>query len=63
LPYGVSFYGVYVFYFLGLLVVQVGRRVQMLARDLVVYGALIRRQFQTDLADGATETFAARYRT
>jgi FMN reductase len=29
----------------------------------VVYGALIRGQFQRDLADGVTETFAARYRT
>ena len=35
---------------------------QFLARDLIVYGALIRGQFQRDLADGVTDTFAARYR-
>jgi FMN reductase len=63
LPYGVSVYGEKDFDSSGQLVSQVGRRVRMLARDLVVYGALIRRQFQTDLTDEVTETFAARYRT
>ena len=63
LPYGISVYGEKDFDSSGQLVGQVGRRVRMLARDLVVYGALIRRQFQTDLADEVTETFAARYRT
>jgi NAD(P)H-dependent FMN reductase len=62
LPYGVSVYGEKDFDSSGQLVGQVARRVRMLARDLVVYGALIRGQFQADLGDGITETFAARYR-
>lgn len=62
LPYGVSVYGEKDFDSSGQVVGQVARRLRMLARDLVVYGALIRGQFQVDLADGVTETFAARYR-
>lgn len=61
LPYGVSVYGEHDFDSSGQLVGKLATRVRMLARDLVVYGALIRGQFQTDLADGITETFAARY--
>ena len=63
LPYGVSVYGEKDFDSSGQLVSQVDRRLRMFARDVVVYGALIRTQFQADLFDGATETFAARYRT
>ena len=63
LPYGVSVYGEKDFDSSGQLVGPVSRRVRILARDLIVYGALIRGQFQTDLADGVTETFAARYHT
>lgn len=63
LPYGLSVYGEKDFDSSGQPVGQVGRRVRMLARDLVVYGALIRQQFQTDLAEEVTETFAARYQT
>jgi hypothetical protein len=33
----------------------------MVARDLSVYGLLIRAKFQRDLVDTAPETFAARY--
>jgi len=62
LPYGVSVYGEKDFDSSGQLVSHVDRRLRMLSRDLVVYGALIRGQFQADLAEGATETFAARYR-
>lgn len=40
----------------------VTRRLHMLARDLVVYGELIRAQFQNDLAGDEAATFAARYR-
>ena len=61
LPYGVSVYGEQDFDSSGQLVSKIADRVRMLARDLVVYGALIRGQFQADLADGITETFAARY--
>jgi FMN reductase len=63
LPYGVSIYGEKDFDASGQLTNgQVARRLRMLARDLVVYGSLIRGQFQTDLGDAAAETFAARYR-
>ncbi len=63
LPYGVSIHGEKDFSVSGEIInTQVERRLQMLARDLVVYGSLIRGQFQTDLASGTTETFAARYR-
>jgi hypothetical protein len=33
----------------------------MLARDLGVYGTLIRDQFRRDLAESRPDTFAARY--
>lgn len=62
LPYGVSVHGEKDFDSTGLANPQVARRLRMLARDLVVYGALVRGQFQRDLANGVTETFAARYR-
>ena len=62
LPYGVSVHGEKDFDSSGLANPQVARRLRMLARDLLVYGALVRGQFQHDLANGVTETFAARYR-
>lgn len=63
LPYGVSVYGEKDFDSSGEVTnAQVARRLRMLARDLVIYGALIREQFRRDLTDGTTETFAARYR-
>ena len=62
LPYGVSVQGEKDFDSSDLLNPQVARRLRMLARDLFVYGALVRGQFQHDLANGVTETFAARYR-
>ena len=37
-------------------------RLDMLARDLVVYGDLIRQQFVIDLDDVSVNTFASRYR-
>jgi FMN reductase len=40
------------------------RRLKMLARDLVVYGGLIRAQFLQDITDDdISDTFAARYRS
>src|SRR5690242_17859489 len=42
--------------------VTLSRRLTMLARDLSVYGKLIREQFQRDLEDNDSYTFAARYR-
>jgi hypothetical protein len=39
------------------------KRLEMLARDLVVYGGLIRRQFLHDLdSPYESNTYAARYR-
>ena len=63
LPYGVSVHGSQDFDSSGLHNAQVARRVHMLARDLVVYGALIRTQFQLDLANGVKDSFASRYLT
>lgn len=62
LPYGVSVHGEKDLDSSGLSNPQVARRLRMLARDLVVYGVLVRGQFQQDLTNGITETFAARYR-
>ena len=38
------------------------KRLRMLARDLIVYGKLIRAQFLQDLSGKESDTFAARYR-
>ncbi|HWT03009.1 MAG TPA: NAD(P)H-dependent oxidoreductase [Pyrinomonadaceae bacterium] len=63
LPYGASVYGEKDFDSSGRVTnSQLARRLRMLGRDLVVYGSLIRGQFEVDLADAAAETFAARYR-
>lgn len=63
LPYGASVYGERDFDSSGRVTnSQLARRLRMLGRDLVVYGSLIRGQFEVDLADAAAETFAARYR-
>ena len=63
LPYGVSVHGSQDFDSSGLTNPQVARRLQMLVRDLIVYGALIRNQFQLDLVSGVTDSFASRYKT
>ena len=41
---------------------QLSKRLNMLARDLVVYGKLIRDQFRKDLEGRESDTYAARYR-
>jgi FMN reductase len=41
---------------------QLSKRLNMLARDLVVYGKLIRDQFRKDLEGHESDTYAARYR-
>ena len=41
---------------------QLSKRLNMLARDLVVYGKLIRDQFRKDLESHESDTYAARYR-
>ena len=41
---------------------QLAQRLEMLARDLVIYGKLIREQFNRDLMSSDSNTFAAHYR-
>lgn len=63
LPYGLSFDGGEAFDEKGQLTSEsVAARVRMTARDLSLYGALLRDQFARDLQGDATDTFAARYR-
>jgi azobenzene reductase len=63
LPYGVSVHGEHDFDPAGAVTnARLADRFQMLARDLTVYGTLLRRQFQRDLRDGSPDTFASRYR-
>jgi len=38
------------------------RRIQMLARDIVIYGKLHRNQFLNDLSSQEINTFASHYR-
>ncbi len=63
LPYGISVNGREDFNEVGELVNNVlEKRLRMLARDLVVYGKVIREQFLEDLSSNETDTFVARYR-
>ncbi len=63
MPYGVSFDGRTDFDSEGALKnAKVETRLRMMARDLVIYGALIHEQFLSDLASGDASTFAAAYR-
>jgi FMN reductase len=65
LPYGISINGEVDFADNEELIdLSINKRLKMLARDLVVYGSLIRRQFLHDIADdNISDTFAARYRS
>ena len=63
LPYGVAFDGRADFGADGKLQnARVEHRLKMMARDLVVYGGLIRGQFVEDLGSQEADTFAAAYR-
>lgn len=63
LPYGVTVHSADDFdAAAGVYAAPVTRRLHMLARDLVVYGELIRDQFRRDLDGADAATFAARYR-
>jgi azobenzene reductase len=63
MPYGVSFDGRADFDSEGVLKsAKVEARLRMMARDLVIYGGLIRQQFLSDLAGNEGRTFAAAYR-
>jgi NAD(P)H-dependent FMN reductase len=63
LPYGISVNGDEDFNEAGEIVNSLlAKRLRMLARDLIVYGKLIRAQFLQDLSSKESDTFAARYR-
>jgi NAD(P)H-dependent FMN reductase len=63
MPYGLSFDGRSDFDDHGTLKnAKMEARMRMLARDLVVYGALIHQQFLSDLTGNDASTFAAAYR-
>jgi FMN reductase len=63
MPYGVSVNGEQDFANGQLVNTEVYMRLEMLARDLVVYSRLITGQFARDLESSEASTFAARYRT
>jgi NAD(P)H-dependent FMN reductase len=63
LPYGISVNGGEDFNEAGEIVNSLlAKRLRILARDLIVYGKLIRAQFLQDLSSKDSDTFAARYR-
>jgi len=63
LPYGISVNGQEDFNKVGGVINSLlDKRLRMLARDLVVYGKLIRGQFLLDLSSDVIDTFVARYR-
>ena len=63
MPYGVSVHGEHDFDTTGKLTnARLERRLQMLGRDVVIYGGMIREQFVRDLHTDDPDTFAARYR-
>ena len=62
LPYGVSVHGDEDFNRFGSVSnPRLASRFRMVARDLVVYGAMIRSQFRRDLIDREPQSFASRY--
>jgi NAD(P)H-dependent FMN reductase len=64
LPYGIAVNGEADFNEEGMIINSLlDRRLKMVARDLVVYGRLIRGQFLQDISSEVSDTFAARYRT
>jgi FMN reductase len=62
LPYGFSINGDLDFAGGHITNAELSRRLQMMSRDLVVYGRLLRGQFAGDLQSSEPDTFAARYR-
>ncbi len=62
LPYGVSINGTQDLLQGKITNERIQQRIRMMARDLVVYGSLIKAQFAQDLAGSEAETFAAHYR-
>jgi FMN reductase len=63
LPYGISVHGEHDFDPAGSVTnARIASRFRMLARDLTVYGTLLRQQFRRDILDSNPDTFASRYR-
>src|ERR671923_528609 len=63
MPYGVSISGEQDFATGGEISnIRLSKRLQMMSRDLVVYGRLVRDQFVRDLGSSEQHTFAAHYR-
>jgi NAD(P)H-dependent FMN reductase len=62
MPYGVSINGPQDFTSRELVNSKLSSRLRMMARDLVVYGKLVRDQFVQDLGSSEPDTFAAHYR-
>ena len=62
MPYGVSINGPQDFTGGELVNARLSKRMQMMARDLVVYGRLLNSQFLRDLGSSEQDTFAAHYR-
>ena len=63
MPYGVSINGEQDFGPDGEMAnIRLAKRVQMMSRDLVIYGRLINSQFVQDIGSSEPHTFAARYR-
>jgi FMN reductase len=62
MPYGVSINGPQDFTNRELVNSRLSSRLRMMARDLVVYGKLVRDQFVQDLGSSDPDTFAAHYR-
>jgi NAD(P)H-dependent FMN reductase len=62
MPYGVSVNGEQDFKGGEISNERVAKRIKMMSRDLIVYGALVHEQFVRDLGGLDPDTFAARYR-
>ncbi|MEW6603351.1 MAG: NAD(P)H-dependent oxidoreductase [Thermoproteota archaeon] len=62
MPYGVSVNGPQDFSEGKIVSARLAKRLQMMSRDLVVYGRLINSQFKRDLGSSEQDTFAAHYR-
>lgn len=62
MPYGVSINGPQDFTGLETANARSSSRLRMIARDLVIYGRLIRDQFMRDFGSNEPDTFAAHYR-
>jgi FMN reductase len=62
MPYGLSVNGPQDFSGGEIVNARMAKRLQMMSRDLVVYGRLIRDQFERDFQSDEQDTFAAHYR-